>query len=110
MRPSASSSLDELLGERVVGQPAALEAVARVLRTTRLDLDIASHRPNGVFLFVGPTGVGKTELARATAEFLFGDDDKLIRIDMSEYMERISASRLIGTAHRATSVTTIRTN
>ena len=91
-------NMEAILAERVVGQPEAVSAVARVLRTTRLDLDLASHRPNGVFLFVGPTGVGKTELARTTAEFLFGDEDKLIRIDMSEYMEKISASRLIGTA------------
>jgi ATP-dependent Clp protease ATP-binding subunit ClpC len=91
-------NMEALLRERVVGQDEALSAVARVMRTTRLNLDIAPQRPNGVFLFVGPTGVGKTELARALAEFLFGDEERLIRIDMSEYMEKISSSRLIGAA------------
>jgi len=89
---------EDILAERVVGQDEALAAVSRVLRTTRLDLDLSSRRPKGVFLFVGPTGVGKTELARAMAEFLFGDEEKMIRIDMSEYMDKIASSRLIGTA------------
>ena len=102
-RLSASESdrflnMESILCERVVGQDDALKAVSRVLRTARLDMDLASYRPNGVFLFVGPTGVGKTELARTMSEFLFGEEDKMIRIDMSEYMEKISASRLIGTA------------
>ena len=92
------AGLDRELSAKVVGQEAAVHAVSRVVRAAKLGLDLNPHRPDGVFLFVGPTGVGKTELARRLAELLFGDDEKLIRIDMSEYMERISTSRLIGTA------------
>lgn len=92
------SGLEELLSLHVVGQDEAVSAVSRVVRTAKMGLDLNPRRPDGVFLFVGPTGVGKTEMARRLAEILFGDEDKLIRIDMSEYMERISTSRLIGTA------------
>jgi ATP-dependent Clp protease ATP-binding subunit ClpC len=88
--------MESLLAERVVGQQEAIETVSGVIRTVKLNLDLQPHRPDGVFLFVGPSGVGKTELARALAEFLFGDESKLIRIDMSEYMEKIASSRLIG--------------
>ena len=91
-------NIEEILAERVIGQNEAIEAVAKVIRTTKLNLDLNPQRPDGVFLFVGPSGVGKTELARSLSEFLFGDEEKLIRIDMSEYMEKISSSRLIGAA------------
>ncbi len=92
------SRMEELLSEQIVGQAGAVGAVGRVVRAAKLGLDLDPRRPDGVFLFVGPTGVGKTALARALAQLLFGDEEKLIRIDMSEYMERISTSRLIGTA------------
>lgn len=92
------SGLEELLSAHVVGQEEAVGSVSRVVRAAKLGLDLNPRRPDGVFLFVGPTGVGKTEMARRLAEILFGDEEKLIRIDMSEYMERISTSRLIGTA------------
>jgi len=89
------SRLEEELAKRVVGQKEALEAVARALRRTRAGLS-PEDRPAASFMFLGPTGVGKTELARALAEFMFNDEKALIRIDMSEYMERYSVSRLIG--------------
>ncbi|MEW6758630.1 MAG: AAA family ATPase [Acidobacteriota bacterium] len=90
--------MEEILSGEVVDQEEAVRRVSRLIRTAKLGLDLNDHRPDGVFLFVGPTGVGKTELARSIAKLLFGDEEKLIRIDMSEYMERISTSRLIGTA------------
>ena len=90
--------MEDLLSQQVVGQEQAIEKVSRLIRAAKLGLDLNPHRPDGVFLFVGPTGVGKTELARCIARLLFGDEERLIRIDMSEYMERISTSRLIGTA------------
>ncbi|HEY4525726.1 MAG TPA: AAA family ATPase, partial [Candidatus Paceibacterota bacterium] len=87
--------IEEALEKRVVGQKEAIEAVARALRRSRAGL-ADQNRPSGSFMFLGPTGVGKTELARALAEFMFNDEKALIRIDMSEYMERHSISRLIG--------------
>src|SRR5437667_1235891 len=85
----------ERLGRRVVGQDAALKSVANAIRRSRAGLQ-DRNRPVGVFMFLGPTGVGKTETARALAEFLFDDDRAMVRIDMSEYMEKHSVSRLIG--------------
>jgi ATP-dependent Clp protease ATP-binding subunit ClpB len=85
---------DELHG-RVVGQQGAVEAVASAVRQARAGLG-DPDRPIGSFLFLGPTGVGKTELAKALAEFLFDDERSVVRIDMSEYMEKFSVSRLIG--------------
>ena len=85
----------EILEGRVVGQREAIEAVSSALRRARAGLS-DENRPLGSFMFLGPTGVGKTELAKALAEFMFNDDKALIRIDMSEYMERHSVSRLIG--------------
>ena len=87
--------LEEVLHERVVGQDEAVSAVARAIRRSRAGLS-DPHRPIGSFLFLGPTGVGKTELARSLADFLFDDERAMVRIDMSEYMEKHSVSRLIG--------------
>jgi ATP-dependent Clp protease ATP-binding subunit ClpB len=88
-------SMEDRLRLRVVGQDAALERVANAIRRSRAGLS-DPKRPIGSFIFLGPTGVGKTELARALAEFLFDDEHALIRIDMSEYMEKHAVSRLIG--------------
>jgi ATP-dependent Clp protease ATP-binding subunit ClpC len=87
--------LEERLHERVVGQDEAVEAVAEAVRRARAGLADPS-RPDGTFLFLGPTGVGKTELARTLAEALFGGEDVMVRLDMSEYQERHTVSRLIG--------------
>jgi ATP-dependent Clp protease ATP-binding subunit ClpB len=87
--------MEQRLHERVVGQDEAVEAVATALRRSRAGLQDAS-RPIGTFLFLGPTGVGKTELARALAEFMFDSQDAMVRLDMSEYMEKHSVSRLVG--------------
>ena len=87
--------MEERLHERVVGQDEAIEAVATALRRSRAGLQ-DPDRPIGTFLFLGPTGVGKTELARALAEFMFDSQDAMIRIDMSEYMEKHTVSRLVG--------------
>jgi ATP-dependent Clp protease ATP-binding subunit ClpB len=88
-------NMEERLRQRVVGQDEALERVANAIRRSRAGLS-DPKRPIGSFIFLGPTGVGKTELARALAEFLFDDERALIRIDMSEYMEKHAVSRLIG--------------
>jgi ATP-dependent Clp protease ATP-binding subunit ClpB len=87
--------LEEHLHQRVVGQDAAIKAVANAVRRARAGLQ-DPNRPIGSFIFLGPTGVGKTELSRALAEFLFDDENAMIRIDMSEYMEKHSVARLIG--------------
>ena len=88
-------AIDEKLRMRVIGQERAVEAVSAAVRRSRSGLQ-DPDRPIGSFIFLGPTGVGKTELARALAEFLFDDEQNIIRIDMSEYMERHSVSRLVG--------------
>ncbi|OLD37851.1 MAG: ATP-dependent chaperone ClpB [Candidatus Rokubacteria bacterium 13_1_40CM_2_68_8] len=88
-------NMEERIGRRVVGQDEALRAVANAVRRARSGL-ADPNRPIGSFLFLGPTGVGKTELARALAEFLFDDERAMIRIDMSEYMEKHTVARLIG--------------
>jgi ATP-dependent Clp protease ATP-binding subunit ClpB len=87
--------LEALLHRRVVGQSAAVAAVANAIRRSRAGLS-DPNRPIGSFMFLGPTGVGKTELARALAEYLFDDEKAMVRIDMAEYMEKYSVSRLIG--------------
>ncbi|HWH33873.1 MAG TPA: AAA family ATPase [Acidimicrobiales bacterium] len=87
--------MEDELHRRVVGQHEAVEAVANAIRRSRSGLS-DPHRPIGSFLFLGPTGVGKTELARTLAEFLFDDERAMVRIDMSEYMEKHSVSRLVG--------------
>ncbi len=87
--------LEQLLHERVIGQDAAVTVVANAIRRSRAGLS-DPNRPIGSFMFLGPTGVGKTELARALAEFLFDDERAMVRIDMGEYMEKHSVSRLIG--------------
>ncbi|MBL8202156.1 MAG: ATP-dependent chaperone ClpB [Chromatiales bacterium] len=87
--------MEEALGRRVVGQGEALTAVADAIRRSRAGLS-DPKRPNGSFLFLGPTGVGKTELTKALAEFLFDTEDALVRVDMSEFMEKHSVARLIG--------------
>jgi ATP-dependent Clp protease ATP-binding subunit ClpB len=88
-------TMEQRLRQRVVGQDAALERVANAIRRSRAGLS-DPKRPIGSFIFLGPTGVGKTELARALAEFLFDDERSMVRIDMSEYMEKHAVSRLIG--------------
>ena len=87
--------MEERLHERVIGQDAAVEAVSNALRRSRAGLQ-DPNRPIGTFLFMGPTGVGKTELARALAEFMFDTEEAMVRIDMSEYMEKHAVSRLVG--------------
>jgi ATP-dependent Clp protease ATP-binding subunit ClpB len=87
--------MEERLARRVVGQREAIEAVSNAVRRARSGLS-DPNRPIGSFLFLGPTGVGKTELARALAEFLFDDERAMVRIDMSEYMEKHTVARLIG--------------
>jgi ATP-dependent Clp protease ATP-binding subunit ClpB len=87
--------MEEVLHERVIGQDEAVIAVANAIRRSRSGLS-DPHRPIGSFLFLGPTGVGKTELARTLADFLFDDERAMVRIDMSEYMEKHSVSRLVG--------------
>jgi ATP-dependent Clp protease ATP-binding subunit ClpB len=87
--------MEEVLGKRVVGQPEAVKAVADAIRRTRAGLS-DPNRPSGSFMFLGPTGVGKTELCKALAEFMFDTEESLIRIDMSEFMEKHSVARLIG--------------
>ncbi len=87
--------MEEEMHKVVVGQDQAIEAISRAIRRSRAGLK-DPHRPIGCFIFSGPTGVGKTELARALARFLFADEKSLIRVDMSEYMEKFSVSRLIG--------------
>ena len=87
--------MEDILHERVVGQDEAVQAVARAIRRGRVGLK-DPKRPTGSFLFLGPTGVGKTELCKSLAEAMFGDESAMVRIDMSEYMERHTVSRLIG--------------
>ena len=87
--------MEDRLHQRVVGQDEAVEAVAAALRRSRAGLQ-DPDRPIGTFLFLGPTGVGKTELARALAEFMFDTQEAMIRVDMSEYMEKHSVARLVG--------------
>jgi ATP-dependent Clp protease ATP-binding subunit ClpB len=87
--------MEEVLGRRVVGQQEAVKAVADAIRRSRAGLS-DPNRPSGSFMFLGPTGVGKTELCKALAEFMFDTEDSLIRIDMSEFMEKHSVARLIG--------------
>jgi ATP-dependent Clp protease ATP-binding subunit ClpB len=87
--------MEEILGKRVIGQTEAITAVSKAVRRARAGLQDPG-RPLGSFLFLGPTGVGKTELTKALAEFLFDDDQAMVRIDMSEFMEKHSVSRLIG--------------
>lgn len=87
--------MEDALRERVVGQDEAVHIVAQTIRMVRMGLS-SPNRPSGVFLFLGPTGVGKTELAKTLAEFLFGSDKDLIRLDMSEFMEKHAISRMIG--------------
>ncbi len=88
-------NLESILHERVIGQEEAVKSVARAIRRARAGLK-DPNRPIGSFIFLGPTGVGKTELCKALAEALFGDEDSMIRVDMSEYMEKHSVSRMIG--------------
>ena len=87
--------MEKLLEKRVVGQDPALKVVANAIRRSRAEIS-DPHRPIGSFLFLGPTGVGKTETVKALAEFLFNDDQSIVRIDMSEYMEKHAVSRLVG--------------
>ena len=88
-------NLEERLKKRIIGQDEAVSAVSRAIRRSRVGLRDPG-RPVGSFLFLGPTGVGKTELCRALAETVYGDEQAMIRLDMSEYMEKHTVSRLIG--------------
>ena len=90
-------NMEEYLNKRVIGQPEAVQAVSDAVRRSRAGIS-DPNRPTGSFLFMGPTGVGKTELAKALADFLFDDEKAMVRIDMSEYMDKSSVSRLIGAA------------
>ena len=87
--------MEEELHKRVIGQDAAIIAVSKAIRRARAGIK-DPKRPTGSFIFLGPSGVGKTELARTLAEFLFGDEEAMIQIDMSEYMEKHAVSRLVG--------------
>ena len=87
--------MEEILHERIVGQDEAVTAVAKAIRRGRVGLK-DPKRPIGSFIFLGPTGVGKTELCKALAEAMFGDENAMIRLDMSEYMEKHTVSRLVG--------------
>jgi len=87
--------MEDALHERIVGQEEAINTISKAVRRARAGIK-DPHRPIGNFLFLGPTGVGKTELAKALAEFMFGNEDSLIRIDMSEFMEKFAVSRLVG--------------
>ena len=88
-------AMEERLRRRIVGQDEAVDAVANAVRRARAGMK-DPRRPIGSFLFLGPTGVGKTELARALAEFLFDDENAMVRLDMSEYQEKHTVSRMIG--------------
>src|SRR3546814_3955769 len=87
--------MEDELHKRVIGQEDSIKAVSQAVRRTRAGLK-DPKRPSGSFIFLGPSGVGKTELSKALAEFLFGDEAALIQLDMSEYMEKHTVSRLIG--------------
>src|SRR3546814_7808802 len=87
--------MEDAIGKRVIGQADAVEAVSKAVRRARAGLQ-DPNRPLGSFLFLGPTGVGKTELTKALAEYLFDDEHAMVRIDMSEFMEKHAVARLIG--------------
>ena len=87
--------MEEALHERIIGQEEAIQTISKAVRRARAGLK-DPKRPIGTFIFLGPTGVGKTELAKALAEFMFGSEDHLIKIDMSEFMERHAVARLVG--------------
>ncbi|MEN2998560.1 MAG: ATP-dependent Clp protease ATP-binding subunit [Brevinematia bacterium] len=95
MEISKLANIEDELKKRVIGQDEAVEIVSKAIRRARIGLK-PKNKPIGSFLFLGPTGVGKTELAKALAEFLFGSEDNLIRLDMSEFMEKFTVSRLVG--------------
>ena len=87
--------MEDIIHERIISQDEAIKAISRAIRRSRAGLK-SKKKPIGSFFFLGPTGVGKTELAKALAEFLFNDENALIKIDMSEYMERFNVSKLTG--------------
>lgn len=90
-------NLEDTLHKRVIGQSEAVSAVARAIKRARAGI-ADPKRPIGSFIFLGPTGVGKTELSKALAEAMFGDENLMIRVDMSEYMDKSNVSKLIGSA------------
>ena len=100
------TKLEQELGKRIIGQKEAVHAISNALRRSRAGIS-EEKRPIGSFLFLGPTGVGKTELAKALAQTLFDDEDAVVRVDMSEYMEKHAIARMIGSSQDTLDMTKV---